>query len=442
MNHMMERFAVLALSITLAACATASQTDANAQISELRTSSKASTVPVPNLAPRRSATSIGSTRYRTTNNPTFNAWKSDFINRAIEKGYDATLVHNLIGPAVINEKALDRDKSQPEFTKPIWSYVKTAANATRLNGGRTKLSETHSIFNDIEGRYRVDRYILTAIWGLESAYGRIQGDHSIVSALATFAFEGRRQKFGEEQLWGILDIVASGFVRPDQLKGSWAGGMGMPQFIPTTFRDYAIDFNNDGNKDLWSSSEDAMGSAAHYLSRHGWVWGEPVIAEVNLPTGFDYGLSDGSKKSINDWTRLGIRPASGQSWSSQAGLINAKLLIPAGHKGPKFLTFKNFDVIKKYNNSTSYALGITVLAETLKGKTAIRTPWPENDKQLSRSDKKAMQRQLTALGYNTGGVDGQIGPNTRRAIRAWQNANGLPADGYVGKSLFNRIMSR
>lgn len=372
----------------------------------------------------------------------FRAWKQDFIRRATERGYDPEMVRALIMPAVINEKALDRDKTQPEFTKPIWSYVDNAANASRLNGGKAKLAKQRTTFDAVEGRYFVDRHVLTAIWGLESAYGKIQGTHDIISALSTFAFEGRRSKFGERELFGILDAVKAGYVRPDQLKGSWAGAMGMMQFIPTTFRDYAVDFDGNGNRDLWQSEPDALGSAAHYLSRHGWKWGEPVFAEVKLPSGFDYSTSDGRKMSINQWTALGVAPVTGQRWSQEAGFLETKLLVPAGHRGPKFLTFKNFDVIKKYNNSTSYALGIGVLAEALKGNASIRTPWPRDDDQLSLTDKKNLQRRLTALGYDTKGVDGQIGPNSRRAIRAWQAANSVVADGYVEQALFARIMGQ
>ena len=372
----------------------------------------------------------------------FAAWKADFMARAIAKGYDAALVRRTIAPATINERALERDKDQPEFTKPIWSYVDGAANPGRVATGKQKLAENAAIFNAVEQRYFVDRHILAAIWGLESAYGKIMGSHDIISALATFAFEGRRTKFGERELYGILDSLSAGYVRAEQLEGSWAGAMGMMQFIPTTFRDYAVDFNNDGNRDLWTSPEDALGSAAHYLSRHGWRWNEPVFTEVQLPRGFDYSLSGGSKKTVNEWTALGVAPFGGGRWSTAAGFLDGKLLVPAGASGPKFLTFKNFDVIKKYNNSTSYALGINVLAESFQDRPAIRSLWPTDDKPLSLTDKEALQKRLTSLGYDTKGVDGQIGPNSRRAIRAWQAATGVPADGYVEQTLFRRIMGR
>jgi len=352
----------------------------------------------------------------------FTAWKQDFKARAIAKGYDAALVSSLIDPAKINDRALDRDTKQPEFTKPIWSYVDGAASADRLNKGRNHLGTNAALFGQIEDRYKVSRHYLTSIWGLESAYGTIQGTHNVVDALATFAHDGRRMDFGENQLFAILDLITRGDIRSDQLTGSWAGAMGMTQFIPATMRDYAVDFDNNANIDLRSSKADALGSAAHYLSRHGWKWGEPSMAEVALPDGFDYSQADGTKKTVSNWTVLGVRPVNGTRWSTDAGFLEGKLLVPAGHKGPKFLTFKNFDVIKKYNNSTSYAMGITVLAETMRGQRVITTPWPRSDKQISFTQKKQMQARLTQLGYDTKGVDGQIGPNSRRAIRAWQKA--------------------
>ena len=372
----------------------------------------------------------------------FTLWKNDFINRAVQKGYERNMVSRLISPAVINERAIDRNKKQPEFSKPIWSYVDGAASPDRLNKGRGKLSEQSQVFEQIESRYQVPRHILTAIWGLETAYGKILGTHDIISALSTFAFEGRRQKFGEEQLFAVLDMLRRGDIRANQLTGSWAGAMGMTQFIPTTFRDYAVDFNGDGNKDLWTNEGDALGSAAHYLSRHGWRYHEPVMTEVKVGPNFDYSYVEGSKKSVAEWSALGVHPINNQNWSNAAMALDAKLIAPGGHKGPKLLTFKNFDVIKKYNNSTSYAMGITVLGEALRGNSVLKTPWPRNDKPLSISNKKSMQAKLNALGFDVGGVDGQIGPNTRKAIRAWQKSQGLPADGYMEQRLYQRLIGQ
>ena len=390
----------------------------------------------------QASTAVQTPAAQLTQSQRFERWKKDFMAEALAKGYDIKLVSPLIAPAKINKLALDRDSKQPEFSRPIWAYVDGAVSADRLNKGKGKLAAHKADFNKVTALYPVDRNILTAIWGLESSYGRIQGDHNIVDALATFACEGRRQKFGTEQLYAVLDMLRRGDIRTDQLTGSWAGAMGMTQFIPATFRDYAVDMDGDGNKNLWGSEQDALGSAAHYLARHGWRAVEPVATEIRLPSNFDYGLADGTKKSIAAWAALGVAPIDGRNWSQQAQALEARLLVPAGHRGPKLLAFKNFDVIMKYNRSTSYALGITSLASGYKGQTLIRTPWPRSDDPLSYSDKKAIQRKLTALGYDTGGVDGKIGPNSRKAIRAWQSSQGLPADGYMEQTLFKRLMGR
>ena len=427
---MTTRFLIPALSLSLLALPACAATP----VAKAASPQGASASPVS--TPPRNA------RANLTQIERFNIWKSEFIARAAMKGYDRAMVERLILPAKIEERALERDKTQPEFSKPIWSYVDNAANASRLNGGRTKLAENRATFDDIEARYKVPRHILTSIWGLETAYGKIMGTYNPVDALATFAFEGRRTAFGENQLYALLDLLKSGAVRQDQLISSWAGAMGMTQFIPATFRDYAVDFDGDGNKDLWDNEADALGSAAHYLARHGWRWGEPVMTEVAVDDGFDYSLVEGNKKTVNEWTALGVRPIGGQRWSAEAGFLEAKLIAPGGHRGPKLLTFKNFDVIKKYNNSTSYAMGITVLGEALRGNSILQTDWPRADKPLSFTDKKAMQRKLNQLGFNVGGVDGVVGSGTRKGIRAWQKSRGLPADGYMEQSLFKRLMAQ
>ena len=391
----------------------------------------------PNITPPQSNANAGLTQ-----DERFALWKTRFINEAAGKGYDRDFVTGLIMPAKINELALDRDSNQPEFSRPIWAYIDGAVSADRLNRGKDKLTQHRADFDKVTARFPVDRHILTAIWGLESSYGRILGNHNIIDALATFAFEGRRTKFGREQLYAVLDMLRAGDVRAAQLTGSWAGAMGMTQFIPATFRDYAVDMDGDGNKNLWSSEQDALGSAAHYLARHGWRKTEAVITEIRLPQSFDYALSDGQKKTIADWEALGVQPFDGRAWSQPAKRLEARLLVPAGHNGPKLLAFKNFDVIMKYNRSTSYALGISALASGFQGQPLIRTPWPKGDKPLSFENKRSMQIKLTALGYDTQGVDGQIGPNSRRAIRAWQAAQGLPADGYMEQRLYQKLMTQ
>lgn len=436
------RYYLLPLAILLSACATP-QVDIQTSESAVNLSDAAlltaEAVTPPTAVLNTAATGQGDSAMAQAQR--FAHWKDDFTRRAIAKGYSPQLLAITVGRATMNERALERDSSQPEFTRPVWSYIKSAASPERIERGQAELADHTAIFDELEQTYGVPRQILAAIWGLESSYGRILGNHDIINSLATFAFEGRRTKFGEAQLFASLDLIQSGAVRVEQLTGSWAGAMGMTQFIPTTFRDYAVDFDRNGNTDLWTSEADALASAANYLTRSGWRPNEPVMAEVVVPVDFDYSQSESTKKTVAAWTALGARPANGLQFSPAANQLEAKLLAPAGQRGPKLLVFKNFDVIKKYNNSTSYVMGIASLGEALGGQTSIRNPWPEDDQPLTFEDKENMQKALTAKGFDTGGVDGQVGPATRRAIRAWQSANGLPADGYVEQRLLARIMA-
>ena len=372
-------------------------------------------------------------------------WKTAFTARISAK-YGAAVVEPLLADMAIRPALLVKDENQAEFVKPVWSYLDGAVSASRVRPGEENLSVFADVFDEVEARYNVEREYLTAIWGLESQYGTIMGDYPVVDSLSTFAFEGRRSEMFTTQLEALVELVAEGKLRRDDLLGGWAGAMGMTQFMPATMRDYAVDFDGDGTIDLRGNERDALGSAAHYLSRFGWVPGQPAMMEVRVPEGFDYGLADGStKRQAEEWAAMGVLPIkpsmNGTLYPSDVAFADAKLLIPAGAKGPAFLTFKNFDVIKRYNNSTSYAMAIAGLAQTFAGEVPVRKDWPRGDQPLNTEQKEQLQTRLTALGYSTGGVDGQIGPMTRKAIRAWQRANRLPADGYVEMGLFERIMT-
>lgn len=420
----MLRYA-LCLGFALSACASSPN---------LKTAAKTA-LPTPHIKPQNTAAKDAKIFAQK-----FTKWKKAFIVKALQKGYDKTLVAQTIGRAKVNPKAIHKDRKQPEYSRPLWDYLAKAASDERILNGKKQLAANPTLLSAVESRYLVDKHILTAIWGLESNYGTNLGDDDMIDSLATLAADGRRKAFAENQLLAILELLKRAQVRKNQLKGSWAGAMGMTQFIPTTFRDYAVDYNNDGNIDLWKNKGDALGSAANYLARHGWRTGEPVLAEVALPKGFDLALANNVNRTISEWAALGVVPKNGKNWSKQAQFLQAELLIPAGIKGPIFLKFKNFDVIKKYNNSTAYALGITALAHGFQDQKFILAKWPKNDVPLTRTQRIQLQKALTRQGFDTGGADGILGPKTRKAIRAWQKANQLPVDGYVNIDLFGRII--
>jgi membrane-bound lytic murein transglycosylase B len=329
------------------------------------------------------------------------------------------------------------DSSQPEFARPIWEYLDSAVSDTRVATGRRLAAEKADDLARIEAAYGVDSEIVLAIWGLESAFGANYGDIPVIRALATLAWEGRRRDFAEEQLLQALRILDAGEFGPERMVGSWAGAMGHTQFIPTSFAAYAVDFDGDGRRDLWREDAlDALASTANYLARFGWKRGAPWGVEARLPAGFDYALADGTRRPLAEWARLGVTTLDGAPLPS-AG--DAAIIAPAGARGPIFAVYDNFYVIRRYNNATSYALAVGHLGARIAGAGPFRQSWPRDDRTLSRTEKRELQIMLTRLGYDTGGVDGVVGPDTRTAIRGWQAAQGLPADGYDSGDLLDAV---
>jgi membrane-bound lytic murein transglycosylase B len=223
------------------------------------------------------------------------------------------------------------------------------------------------------------------------------------------------------------------------MKGSWAGAMGQTQFMPSSFLDYAVDFNGDGRRDIWGSPADAIGSTANYLKAHGWVAGEPWGMEVKLPAGFALNDADSSKLApFSAFAARGVRRADGGALPSGG---EAQLLIPAGLSGPIFLVTANFKVIKSYNTSTSYALGVALLGDTIEGGGGLAGRWP-HDRTLSLTQMRDFQARLQKKGYDVGKVDGMIGDSVRAAVRAWQASLGLVPDGYPTPALYRRLMGK
>ncbi|MEM9838859.1 MAG: lytic murein transglycosylase [Pseudomonadota bacterium] len=373
--------------------------------------------------------------------PGFEAFKQSFRTEAVAAGIHPDIYDHEMASAELLPVVFERDSNQPEFVRPIWDYLDSAVSDTRVANGRKGFAAEESALTKASEAYGVDASVIAAIWGLESAYGKILGSNDIVSALASLGYKGRRTKFGREQLIAALTILQDGYATREQLRGSWAGAMGQTQFIPTTYLAYAVDQNADGRRNLWSDTEDVFASTANYLDRSGWQKDQPWGVEVTLPDDFDYSMADGRRMKVVDWIRTGVRGADGILADTTNLDAAAKLLIPAGANGPKFLTFKNFDAILAYNRATSYALGVSLLSERIKGKESVLVAeWPRDDRPLTSTERKSLQKALADLGYSVGTVDGIIGPNTRRALRAWQKAQGMPADGYPSALVLERLL--
>lgn len=375
----------------------------------------------------------------------FDRWVQEFWPTARSAGISRDIYDAAFRGLTPDPDVLEKARYQPEFVSPMWVYVTRRVGEQRIATGREMLVTHRALLDRIEAAYGVDRHILVSIWGLESSYGEVLDNpnivKSVIRSLATLAYaDPRRSRFGRQQLVAALKILQRGDISLANMTGSWAGAMGHTQFIPTTYEAYAVDFEGDGRRDIWTSPVDALASAANYLNRSGWVSGKTWGYEVALPQSFNYRLAeDGESRTISQWMGLGVVRASGAAFPRPAD--KAVLIAPAGASGPAFLMLRNHYVIKRYNNSTAYSLAVGHLADRLRGGGAFLQPWPADERPLTSEESVELQRHLAALGYYDGAIDGKIGPLSRAAIRAYQARLGMAADGFAGLQLLETLRS-
>ncbi|SHF06437.1 lytic murein transglycosylase [Ruegeria intermedia] len=347
------------------------------------------------------------TRMKPVPNAGWDAWVAGFKARAAGQGISQATIDRAFRGAGYLPDVIERDRNQVEFKRSLEDYLAIAASDERISKGRQMLQRHNGTLAQIESRYGVDKEIVVAIWGLESRYGERRGDVPVISALSTLAYDGRRGAFFEKQLIAALKILQNGDTTPGNMTGSWAGAMGHTQFIPTSYLAYAVDFTGDGRRDIWSDDPtDSLASTAAYLSRAGWVRGRPWGGEVGSPA-----ASSGTPLAI-------LQPQK---------------------PGPRIAVFRNFQAIKRYNNSDSYAIGVGHLADRIAGGPRFKASFGPDENGLTLEDRKALQRRLTAAGYDTQGADGVIGNNTKAAISAYQRASGLPVTGEPSVNLLRAL---
>jgi len=337
-------------------------------------------------------------------------------------------------------KVLEKAAYQAEFTTKIWDYLDARINPLSVLDGRIMAGVYGKTLADIEKRFGVEVPVILAIWSMETSYGaallRTSRLHYVPRALATIAYgDKRRQKFGRSQLIAALQIVQAGDVELNQLMGSWAGAMGHTQFIPTSFLAYGIDFDGDGRRDIWNSIPDALATAANLLHKNKWRTGKPWGYEVIVPT--DGIRLKGETKTLAQWQKLGFSRPGGAAFEFQKE--NAELKMIGGNDGPGYLMLKNFFVLKRYNNSDYYAIAVGLLADKLAGKPGMIQSWPRPAGSLSAAQKFELQELLSKKGFYSGGIDGRIGPNTEKAIKIFQQQNGLVTDGKATKNLLKLL---
>jgi len=335
-------------------------------------------------------------------------------------------------------RIMDLLDAQPEFTKSPWDYLDALVSEERIARGRELLAQYASVFDAVERGYGVDRHILAAIWGVESNYGTMGGDRPVIRSTATLACVGRRRDYFREEFLSALEILQRGDIAPEHLVGSWAGAFGPTQFMPTTFKRYAVDFDHDGRRDVVDSVADVIASTANNFKMDGWVAGQSWGYEVVLPPSFDYLLADRSRQmTLRQWGDLGIKRPGGQLFPRPGD--RAYLLLPAGARGPAFLMLANFHVIMKYNPAEAYALAIGHLADRLRGGGLLAQSWPRDERPLTIAERVEMQQLLARRGFDIGEPDGLLGPRTRVAIRNFQASSGQIPDGFASSVLLDRL---
>lgn len=335
-------------------------------------------------------------------------------------------------------KIMDLMDAQPEFTKPVWEYIDLLVSEDRIRRGREILAEYRFAFDAAEATYGVDRHILAAIWGIESKYSTMGGERPVVRSTATLSCVGRRQNYFRNEFIAALELLERRDVRPEQLKGSWAGAFGPTQFMPTVYKNYAVDADGDGRRDMINSVPDMLASTANFFRRNGWEPGQSWGYEVVVPKNFDYMLADRSRQlTIAEWERLGIRRAGGRPFPRRSE--RAYLFVPAGSQGPGFLMLHNFRVIMRYNPAEAYALAIGHLADRLRGGEPFMQVWPRHERVLTLSERAEMQQLLAMRGFDPGEADGRFGAKTRAAIRNFQASAGLTPDGFATETVLLRL---
>lgn len=371
----------------------------------------------------------------------FESWLDGVRTEAAARGLVGLEIEQALARARYTDRVIELDRRQPELTQTFWRYFDARVTSERVATGQANLYAHETLLKQVYDRYEVPPRVLIALWGLESDYGRSRGDFDVISAVATLAFDSRRSGFFREQLLAGLELIQRGDV-PADVVGSWAGAIGQPQFMPTTLRDYAVDFDGDGRRDLCDSLPDVFASAANYLAANGWNkragWGQEVQL---IPEEFDFSQAGLEiEKPVYEWKSFGVRDAGGGYLTDSP--MMASVLLPAGAKGPAFLVTRNFRSILRWNNSVLYGLAVGHLSDRVAGGGSLAAVRPVEDTPLTRYDVAEMQTMLTTLGFEPGEPDGMVGEKTRRAIRMFQRSAALPADGYPDAGLLEQLRTR
>lgn len=396
----------------------------------------------PEVSPRPSvrtnAVEVVAMETRAVTDAGLREWIVGFRLRAVASGITPDVFDAALDGVRYDAGVIKRDRNQAEFTKTIWDYLDTAVSDLRIANGRKALGKTNDTLDKIEAKYGVEKEVIVAIWGLESAYGTFRGGSSVINSLATLAYDARRTVFFENELLDALKILQVGDTTTANLKGSWAGAMGHTQFMPSSFQAHAVDFDGDGRRNIWEDDpRDALASTSAYLKHFGWTKGQPWGVEVRLPDGFDYLLADRETMKLpSEWAKSGVADVKGKPVPDHG---QASILLPGGAEGAAFLIFDNFAVLEKYNTADAYVVGVGHLSDRIKGGSAFDRSWPTHLRALSKDERIELQKRLTAAGFDTVKIDAKMGPLTINAVRRFQQSQSVLPDGYPSLQLLERL---
>ena len=369
----------------------------------------------------------------------FRAFVASLWPLAAERGVSHQTFDRAFRGVTFDRNVVVSANRQAEFSQPIWDYIASAVSPARVERGRAKSKAEETWLTKAAETYGVDPGVVMGVWGVETDYGQFAGSENVIRALASLAYVRFRGDYFRDELLAALVILQEGEIEPQAMRGSWAGAMGETQFMPSSFLVFAVDFEGHGRRDIWRSEADAIGSTANYLASNGWKTGLPWGFEVRLPAGYTLTDADSSKPApFADFAARGVRRANGAALPEKG---EGRLLIPAGLKGPIFLITSNFEVIKTYNASTTYALAVALLGDAVEGRGGLAADWPKTERPLDQAQIRRLQASLKTLGYDPGDVDGMIGDALRTAVRAYQTRHGLTPDGYADLALLKRIDS-
>ncbi|MEX0751751.1 MAG: lytic murein transglycosylase [Xanthobacteraceae bacterium] len=373
----------------------------------------------------------------------FEQWVAAFRSRALKRGISAKTYDSVTAGLKPDTSVYALDRAQPEFTEALWQYINRRCSDHRVTTGKTRAKEHEALLGRVERDYGVDRYLMLGLWGMESSFGDVVDNpkymRPVIPALAALAWgEPRRRKYWEQEFLNALVIVERGWATPTEMIGSWAGAMGHTQWMPEVWLNVGLDYNKDGRINPFQPDDALAGTAAYIAKRGKYQPGEIWGCEVRLPGKFNLKLADKkTQRTYAKWQQLGVARADGKSFARPNDQV--RLWLPE-RGGPVFLIGQNYYAFRSYNPSDAYTLALLHLGDLIRGGPDLFQQFPGGERRMTLAELKEIQENLTARGFDTSGTDGRVGPDTMRAVRAFQEKVGMtPADGYPGLKVLARL---